>query len=277
MKEAFILTELINTHCHTGFCGHAEGSVDAYVAAAREAGLTTLAFTDHYPLSDEFDFDGYLSVPPDKLPAYIEAVREAQDRHDDLEIILGCELDYLGDDEDRPLTPEDLSPYRLILGSVHFVDRWAFDDPDKRDRWEDPGMPDATWRRYFELWCTAVSDPSLPYHVMSHPDLVKKFNYYPTFDPSPLYRQAAEAAAASGRMIEVNTSGSYYACKEIFPTLPLLEMFCRAGVPCTVGTDAHVPANVARDIERGYDLMRKAGYRAITVPTADGDRREVPL
>ena len=78
-------------------------------------------------------------------------------------------------------------------------------------------------------------------------------------------------------MVEVNTSGSYYACKEMFPAPALLEAFRRAGVPCTVGTDAHTPANVARDIEQAYRLMAQAGYRTVTVPTADGDRREVTI
>ena len=92
-----------------------------------------------------------------------------------------------------------------------------------------------------------------------------------------LHEQAAEACAAAGRMVEVNTSGSYYACKEMFPAPALLAAFCRAGVPCTVGTDAHVPANVARDIEKAYRLMYEAGYRTVTVPTADGDRRAIAI
>ena len=112
---------------------------------------------------------------------------------------------------------------------------------------------------------------------MSHPDLAKKFGFYPSFDPQPLYDRAAEACASAGRMVEVNTSGSYYACKEMFPAPALLAAFCRAGVPCTVGTDAHKPADVARDIEDAYRLMYAAGYRTVPVPTADGDRREVTI
>lgn len=78
-------------------------------------------------------------------------------------------------------------------------------------------------------------------------------------------------------MIEVNTSGSYYACKEIFPSLDLLRTFQRAGIPCTVGTDAHKPEHVTRDIERGYRHMIEAGYDEVTVPTLDRGRRTIPL
>lgn len=126
-------------------------------------------------------------------------------------------MDYLGALEDRQLTEDALAPFRFRLLSVHFIDGWAFDDPDQKARWTEPGAPDAIWRRYGELWCEAASNTSLPYDAMSHPDLAKKFGYYPSFNLERLYNEMAEAARAGGRMVEVNTSGAYYACAEMFP------------------------------------------------------------
>ena len=267
--------ELVTTHTHTCFTNHGEGTVEELVSPAAAAGISTTAVTDHFPLTAAFDPQRYLAMPADRVGEYLAAIEAARAAHPEMEIIAGCELDWLGDDEDRVFAEDDFSPFDLVLGSVHFVDRWPFDDPAQRGRWDEVGA-DAIWRRYFEAWCEAVSSP-MPFHVMSHPDLAKKFGFYPSFDPQPLYEQAAQACAASGRMIEVNTSGSYYACKEMFPAPALLEAFCRAGVPCTVGTDAHKPQNVARDIEQAYRLMARAGYKTATVPTADGDRREIPI
>lgn len=268
--------ELINTHSHTSFCGHGEGTVEELVAAAEAAGITTLAVTEHYPLSKAFDPVAYLSMAPERVDEYLDAIAAAQAAHPKVEVIAGCELDYLGADEDRTLTRSDFDRFALVLGSVHFVDTWPFDDPAQRDRWEEPGAADSIWNRYFDLWRDAVSS-DMRFDVMSHPDLAKKFNYYPSYAVQPLYERAAEACAAAGRMVEVNTSGNYYACKEMFPAPALLAAFCRAGVPCTVGTDAHVATNVARDIREGYRLMYEAGYRKVTVPTATGDRREITL
>ena len=39
-------------------------------------------------------------------------------------------------------------------------------------------------------------------------------------------------------MIEVNTSGSYYACEEMFPRSRVARGVLPCRVPCTVGTDA---------------------------------------
>ena len=269
--------ELVSTHCHSRYCGHGEGEVAEYARAAAEAGLSTLAFTEHYPLTAAFDPDGYLSVPAADMAAYRAAVEQARQQHPGMEVLCGIEMDYLGSMEDRSLSAADLEPYDVVLGSVHFIDGWAFDDPAQRGRWEEPGAPDAIWRRYVELWCEAAADRTLRFDVMSHPDLAKKFGYYPSYGLQPLYEAMAEAAAAGGRMVEVNTSGAYYACAEMFPAPALLEAFCRAGVPCTVGTDAHVPANVARDVQAAYDLMRRAGYKSVTVPGRGGSRRSIAL
>ena len=267
--------ELITTHTHTCYTDHGEGTVEELIAAAEAAGITTIAVTEHYPMNDSFDPEHYLSMRWEKLPDYLADLDAARAAHPGIEIITGTELDWLGEDEDRDLSAEAFAPFSLVLGSVHFVDRWAFDDPAVKDRWEEVGV-DAVWRRYFEIWCEAVTSDG-PFQVMAHPDLAKKFGYYPSFDLQPCYDHAAEACASAGRMVELNTSGNYYACKEMFPAPGLLAAFCRAGVPCTVGTDAHTPANVARGIRDAYKVMYEAGYRVVTVPTADGDRRTIPL
>ncbi len=146
--------------------------------------------------------------------------------------------------------PDEFDRFDIVLGSVHFLDLWPFDDPAQRGYWDEVG-PDYIWRRYFEVWCEAVVSKA-PFTVMAHPDLVKKFGRKASFDPVGLYKQAAEAAREAGRMIEVNTSGLTYACEEMFPSQGLLREFCRAGVPCTLGTDAHTVTDVDRDIEAGY-------------------------
>lgn len=270
------MTELITLHTHTNFTGHGEGTVEGLVCAAEKAGITTIAITEHYPLSSAVDPVNYVSMPESRVDEYLSDISKAAENHPSIAVLPGCELDWLGDDEDRNLSSADFTRFVQILGSVHFVDLWPFDDPAQRGRWDEVGADDI-WRRYFEVWCQAVSSKSAPFTTMAHPDLVKKFGYKPSFDPQTLYDQAAEACAAAGRMIEVNTSGKWYACEEMFPAPALLASFCKAGVPCTIGTDAHCYENVSRGIQEGYKLMYEAGYRVVTCLTRDGDRREIAL
>lgn len=267
--------EKINTHNHTTYCGHAQDSMSAMVDAALAAGIETFAFTEHYPMIEPYDDCGYISMLYADEQRYCDEVMEHRRAHPEMEILLGTEVDWLGSAENRDLASEDWSRFELILGSVHFIDGWGFDDPAYMHRWDEMGVDDV-WRRYFQIWCDATTS-DMPFHVMAHPDLVKKFGYFPSFDPAKLYKEAAEAAASAGRMVEVNTSGAFYPCKEFFPGPTLLREFCRAGVPCTVGTDAHAAVHVYRAVDEAYRYMYEAGYRVVTVPTRDGGRREVPI
>ncbi len=267
--------ELVTTHTHTGFTNHGHGSVAELVQAAADAGVSTIAVTEHYPLTRAVDPANYVSMASERVGEYCADIEQAAKDHLSVEVICGCELDWLGEQEDRSLSARDMEPFSLVLGSVHFIDGWPFDDPAQRGFWDEAGA-DYIWNRYADIWCRAVTESPF-FHVMAHPDLAKKFAIYPSFDLGRLYERMAEACASAGRMIEVNTSGATYACREMFPAPKLLEAFRRAGVPCTVGTDAHEPAHVARGIRDAYRLMFDAGYRTVTVPTRDGDRRELAL
>lgn len=268
--------ELVTCHTHTVYSGHGHGTVEELVAAAVEVGVTTLAITEHYPLSDAMDPTHTVSLSQDEEPRYLCEIEAQRALSLPIDLVCGCEVDWLGAQEDRVFTQESWAPYAWILGSVHYLDGWAFDDPALVDTWQEHGSVNDIWNRYFEVWCEAASS-SMPFHAMSHPDLVKKFGFYPTCDMSANYNRAVEAVKSADRMIEVNASGLYCPCKQAYPSQELLSLFCKAGVECSVGSDAHTPENVVRGIEDAYRLMREAGYRFVTVPTADGDRRRIPL
>ena len=267
--------ERVSQHTHTDMTGHGQGSIEELIAQAYRVGMTNIAVTEHYPLTHEVDPRDYVSMPASRLDEYIRRIKKQRELYPNMEILVGCELDWLGNDEDRIFTEQSYEPFDIILGSVHFLDLWPFDDPARRDYWDEVG-PDYIWRRYFEVWCEAVTS-QVPFTVMAHPDLVKKYNYFPSFDPAPLYKQAAEAAREAGRMVEVNTSGLTYACNEIFPSQALLREFCKAGVPCTVGSDAHDPLKVDQFLDEGYRWMYEAGYRQVTVVRPGGDLRSFSI
>lgn len=263
-------------HSHTGYVAHGRGTVQELVQAAVDAGLTTLGITEHNWLSDAIDPTHWVGMLQSNVERYLADIRSAQEQFPQITLLAGMEMDYLGSTEDRQITDQDLAPFDYLLGSVHYLDGWPMYSRKVLDAWKDQEAVDAIWRRYFEVWCEAAAGKG-PYTIMSHPDLVKKHGLYPSFNVEPLYRQAAEAAAAGGRMVEVNTSGTLYPCKQMFPAPELLAQFAHAGVPCTVGTDAHCSENVARHITQAYAYLYQAGYRQVSVPLPGGDRRSIDL
>jgi len=45
--------------------------------------------------------------------------------------------------------------FDIVLGSVHFIDEWAFDDPSLQSRRAEWHVTDL-WERYFEDLCAAA-------------------------------------------------------------------------------------------------------------------------
>jgi len=272
--------EKTDSHTHTWLSGHGSGTVDDVVCAALAQGMTTVALTEHLPLPVEVDPDGGFGMTPPQVEEYFAALDEARRAHPSIEIISGTELDWRWGAEAYLLDWLQRYPFELKIGSVHMLSypdgsHWEFDYAGSADGW-DERSEEGVWREYFELWMQAITS-KVPFDIMAHPDLPKKLGHKPTFDTIEYYHAMAEAAAKAGVMVEVNTSGLYKTVRELYPAPLLLRAFYEAGVPCTISSDAHKPADVGRSFDAGYAALRAAGYTHVTVPTRAGDRRQIRI
>ena len=259
---------MIDLHVHTYRCRHAEGTPCDYVRAAADRTVTTLAFTDHLPLSRELaarvpGADGY-AMDETELPLYLSEVGEAAQlgRELGVEVLCGIEADLVqtGLKDVRALVEDH--PFDVVLGSVHFIDDWAFDDPSRRGHY-DCWTPEDLWERYFADLAAAAATGIAD--VIAHADLVKKFCFTPEGPVDALYRRTADSLAAAGVAVEVNTAGLRKPCKELYPAPPFLRELKRAGVPVTVGSDAHSPSEVGSGWSAAVDALRDAGYHSALV------------
>lgn len=249
---------MIDCHVHTRLCRHASGTPLEYVAAAEAVGVEVLAFTDHLPLLDGSE-TGY-AMRWRELPDYVADVEQLRRRAASPEVLLGIEADWTPGGEAMLREALARHPFDVVLGSVHFIDGWAFDDPDLVSRYEEWDI-DGLWMRYFnELADVARSGL---FDAIAHPDLIKKFRFLPSFDPSALYEAAARACAEAGVAIEVNTAGLRKPCAELYPSQRFLEI-CRAhGVRCSVGSDAHSPEEVGYGWDAAREALLAAGYDSV--------------
>lgn len=273
------MRRLIDCHIHTRRCGHAEGTAEEYVTEAVRRGLWGIAITEHLALPEDMDPERHISMPPGEIDEYLDEVHAAREAAPELHVVTGVEADYLPGRENEIGTA--IARARLgangatvVLGSVHFIDDWAFDNPHEVEEWGRRDVDDA-WRDYFALWMEAVS--SELFDVMAHVDLVKKFGHFPSFDARELYEEAANAAASAGVVIEVSTAGLRKPVAQLYPGAELLAAFQAAGVPATAGSDAHAPAEVGYEIPTAYDALRAAGYRSVVFPESPGHWKELSL
>jgi histidinol-phosphatase (PHP family) len=251
---------LVDYHVHTSRCGHAVGRLEDYIQTALSLGLSEMGFSDHFPLL-HCD-DRTLSMGLDELPLYIREVEEMRDRFPGLRVRLGIEADYI------PRTVQELGelleglPFDYVMGSLHFVDGWGFDDPKNVDGYAHRDIY-ALWTRYFDL-LGDVAECGL-FDVLAHPDLIKKFGYRPHEDVSGLYEGCLDRVAGAGLVVEVNTAGLRKPVGEIYPGEDFLRLCRERDIPVTLGSDAHHPREVGYDFEAALQLLRRVGYGEITL------------
>ena len=244
-----------------------------YCARAQAAGVTELAVTEHLfrfrqadALLGGFWHDGRVPAALAEsmagywkfhatadLEAYVECALAAKEAG--LPIVIGLEVDYY---EGRMDTVADLLagyPFDVLLGSVHWVGGWRFDDldaPVSMAEWS-ARQVDACWEAYTEALEELAASGACD--VLAHPDLIKVAGYVPAA-PAEWWDRIAEAAVASGMAAEVSSAGWRKPVGEQYPALGLLERFVARGVPLTTASDAHRLEHVA---DRADDLRAVLG------------------
>jgi len=245
---------------HTPLCGHAVGEPSEYVEQAVKVGLSEIGFSDHAPLVSHADARYTMNFA--QLPVYHEMIHQTQARYKNFTIKLGIEADFIPGFEKKTQQILSSYPYDFVIGSVHFIDRWAFDDPDEKIKWRDKDI-DTVYKDYYKL--LRQSAESGLYDIMGHVDLVKKFGHRAAGDFTEEIERTAAVFKKSSVVVEINTSGLRKPVQEIYPSLSALKIYSKAGVPITFSSDSHDPKDVGRDYDKAAELAKQAGYSEYVV------------
>ena len=150
-------------------------------------------------------------------------------------------------------------PFDYVIGSVHFLDGWGFDDPSQVGEFEGRDM-DEVYRAYYAHLVEAAGSGA--FTMLGHLDLVKKFGHRPVASMDAEIERVADEMARQGVVAEINTSGLHKPVAEIYPSDHILAILRRRGVAVTFGSDAHAPADVGRDLIAAVRAAAKAGFRS---------------
>lgn len=242
-------------HVHTHLCKHAVGQVQEYLAAAKAKGIREIAFTDHAPTPDGFDARNRMIY--DQYPIYEKMLEEAR-LDKDLVVRYGIEADFYPGCEQYLYDWLKKQNFDLVMGSIHFIGTWGFDDPDRLSEWANVDVK-AVWREYLAL-VIKLAD-SGRFDVLGHPDLPKKFGHrLKDSDSKEMVQPALDRIAKAGMAIEINTSGLRRAAKEQYPSHLILELARERDIPITFGSDSHCPEHVGYEFEQAVSIARECGY-----------------
>jgi len=243
---------IVDLHNHTPLCNHAEGSIEEYIEVAISRGTKVFGFSDHAPM----DFDPEYRMKFTEMQQYEADVKAAKEHYKDkIEILLGYEVDYLPGHMDRRVLEADVD---YLIGSVHFIDEWGFDNPEFIGRYEDEDI-DTIWQKYFR----SIKDmaESKLFNIVGHLDLIKVFKFMPKRDIKEIAKEALHAIKESEMVLEINAAGYRKPIGEAYPSKELLEYAFGLGIDITLSSDAHTPEQIGIHNEAVIALAKSVGYK----------------
>jgi len=246
----------IDLHNHTTRCNHAKGSMDEYIQRAIELGIDIYGFSEHAPMN----FDSHYRLGFEEMNEYVHDVLHAKEKYkEDIKILLGYEVDYLKGYMDNRVIHADVD---YLIGSVHFIDKWGFDNPEFIGGYEERDI-DEIWQSYFDA-IEAMAKTEY-FDIVGHLDLIKVFKFMPKKDIRLMAKNALKAIKQSNMVIELNAAGLRKPIKEIYPSSKLLAMVYELDIPITFSSDAHAVDQIGFKYDEVIKLAQSIGYtKAVT-------------
>lgn len=271
---------LIDYHTHNVRCGHAVGELEEYVQRGIEIGLSHLGLSDHLPLI-HVNPDTYypeMAMPMDELPRYVEECLRLKDKYrQDIQIRVGLEADYIEGYEETIRSILERYPFDYVIGSVHFLGEWDISDYRQTHNWEGRDVLDVYCQYYDAVQKAAATGL---YDITGHLDVIKRFGQVPPVEQEAerwaLEDAALRAVKQADMAMELNSSGLFKVCAEIFPSRRIVEQAIALGIPLTLGSDAHDPLKLSDGLDQARAQLQELGVEQVAV-FENRQRSLVPL
>lgn len=242
---------IANYHTHTWRCNHAQGDAGDYAAAAREAGVRVLGFSDHAPYCFPRGYRSGFRMELCQLEDYVRKVLETRHEYKgEMEVLLGLELEYYPKflSELLPILRDQPMEY-LLLGQ-HFVDN------EIGAHYSGNITPDESiLKQYCRQVCDAMQTGL--FTCLAHPDLLHFTGSRAVYEAH--MGQVVREAKACGIPLEMNLLG--LAQGRHYPNPTFWALAAEEGCAVILGRDAHSPREMgdAATEDRALSMLREYG------------------
>ncbi len=242
---------IVDLHNHTKLCNHATAEMDEYVKEAIKKGVKYFGFSDHAPM----EFDKKYRMSFEDMNKYETSVLNLKKIFkNDLEIFLGYEVDYLPDYMDKRVLNSKVD---YLIGSVHFLNGWGFDNPEFIGEYKNKDI-DLLWEEYFDAIKSMVKSGF--FDIVGHIDLIKVFKYLPKKDIKLIALEAIKEIKKANMVVEINMSGYKKPINEPYPSFEILELISEYDIAITFGSDAHSPEEICKYEDNLKKLLKKFDF-----------------
>ncbi|WP_141432856.1 histidinol phosphate phosphatase domain-containing protein [Bacillus sp. 03113] len=256
--------------------------LDLYLLEALRKGIKEVGIVDHlYRFTETRKYyETYIHLGNDKLgtiqktwlnqvmnqslSAFTHSILQAKERwaKHGVTLRLGIEADYFEGGEKELEKLLALGEWDYIIGSVHFLDGWGFDNPETKSLYEERNLEDL-YERFFKTVEKGIR--SNLFHISAHLDNLKVFNYRPDEnDLIPYYHRIAKALKETNTATEINAGLYYrYPVEEMCPSPLFLQILAQYEIPITLSSDSHFPDDLGNYIEQNSQTLKQHGFTSI--------------
>jgi histidinol-phosphatase (PHP family) len=235
--------------------------VNEYAEAALLLGLKEIGMSDHSPMPNNFDV---WRMQRDELTSYLQEVRATKKSFAGrLNVKIGLEADFFPGTEDYVKEMLDGCAWDYVIGSVHYIGSWGFDNPDDMSQWEVRDVEDA-YCDYYAL--VAESAVSGMFDIIGHPDLIKKFGHRPSLDSKRVAdaeEMMLQAVKQADVALEISSAGLRKPVGEVYPHARIIARAAEIGIPFSFGSDAHAPGEVGHAMDACVQMLAMCGVNEI--------------
>lgn len=262
---------------------YSEAWLDLYLIRAKQLGVKEVGIVDHLYRFKEtkayFENNMLLdhselgkiqrywldSVMTENMADFVELILRSKEkwRKEGIELRLGMEADYFIGSEAELAELLNGYPWDYVIGSVHFVNGWGFDNPQTENRFETLDLK-VLYDQFFTTVEKAIR--SELFDFVAHLDNLKVFNHQ-VADSSFMvswYKRIADALVETNTATEVNAGLYYrYPVKEMCPGTTFAEVLVNRGVAFTVSSDSHFPDDLGKFTEENASMLKGLGVEKL--------------
>lgn len=247
---------IVDLHNHTTLCNHATGSTEEYIKQAIKNDTKYFGFSDHAPMKFEPEYRMSFS----QMAEYEQNILRLKEKYkNDIDVLLAYEVDFINGYMDKRVLNSNVD---YLIGSVHFIDKWGFDNPKFIGSYKHKDI-DKIWQEYFDA-IKAMAKTGY-FNIIGHLDLIKIFNFMPKKDIRLIAKDAIKAIKDTDLTVEINMAGYRKPTKEAYPSFELLQEIFALDIPITFGSDAHKPEHVGLFSKQVLYLAKQIGYNKCAV------------
>jgi histidinol-phosphatase (PHP family) len=246
-------------HMHSNFSSDSDASVRAMCESAIRKGIPEIGLTEHYDLHPK---ERPVFYRPEAWWEEIEGIRKSLEGQ--LFLRAGVEI---GEPHRFPGEVHallDRYPYDFVIGSLHYVgDDFMFNNKLLELRGADEIM-----QSYFLELGEMTRAPQ--FDILGHMDVPVRNGklIWGSYDPrryETLIRAVLQNCIDRGIALDVNSGGLRKPANNLMPDLLILHWYREMGGQLlTLGSDAHVPADVGLHLDQALKFIRESGLKFIT-------------